>query len=69
MAYYHICPHCGATLSRARKELGLKAVSIGRPPHRKAWWILPDVDEERFKIAHAPPPEQMHLKTPEINPP
>lgn len=51
------------TMSTARKELGLKKVSIGQPPHRKNWWVMPDVDIEKFKLEHTPPPEQMKIST------
>lgn len=51
------------TMSAARKELGLKKVSIGQPPHRKNWWVMPDVDIEKFKLEHTPPPEQMKIST------
>ncbi len=51
------------TMSTARKELGLKKVSIGQPPHRKNWWVMPNVDIEKFKLEHTPPPEQTKIFT------
>ena len=51
------------TMSAARKELGLKKVSIGQPPHRKNWWVMPDTDIEKFKLEHTPPPEQIAIST------
>ena len=53
------------TMVSARKELGLKKVSIGQPPNRKNWWLMPDVDVEKFKFDHTSPPEQTALP---INP-
>lgn len=46
------------TMVSARKELGLKKVSIGQPPNRKNWWLMPDVDIDKFKLEHTPAPEQ-----------
>lgn len=50
------------TLTSARKNLKIKSVAIGKPPNRKTWWLMPDVDEEKFKLEHTPPPEQTALK-------
>lgn len=54
-----------ATLYDAKKELAIRSVSIGQPPNRKTWWLLPEVDAVKFKQAHtpeAPPPEQLALE-------
>ena len=54
------------TLYRARQELALKTVSIGKPPDRKTWWVRYDVDVEWFKVIHTPdlePMEQLELST------
>ena len=54
------------TLYRARQELALKTVSIGKPPARKTWWVRYDVDVEWFKVIHTPdlePMEQLELST------
>lgn len=52
-----------STLYSARKELALQSVSIGQPPDRKTWWLRSDVDAEKFKFEHTPPPEQMKIST------
>lgn len=46
------------TLYRAKTEMALQTISIGRPPHRKTWWLDPDVDKQKFKEDHTPVPEQ-----------
>ncbi len=40
-----------ATMHRAKAELRLQTVGIGRPPHRETWWIGPDVNVEEFKAS------------------
>lgn len=37
------------TLYTAKGELAIKSVSIGQPPNRKTWWVLPTVDIGKFK--------------------
>ena len=37
------------TLYNAKTELAIKSVSIGQPPNRKTWWVLPTVDIAKFK--------------------
>ena len=49
------------TVKSAKKELSLKSVSVGKPPNRKNWWVLPEVNLEHFKEAHTPPPIQKTL--------
>lgn len=51
------------TLYRARNELAVQSVSIGQPPNRKTWVLLPEIDVDKFKLEHTPPPEQLKLKT------
>lgn len=46
------------TLNRAKKELGLQTIYIGKPPERKTWWVLPDIDPAKFQLDHTPPPQQ-----------
>lgn len=54
---------CSAgTFSSARKELAIQSVSIGKPPNRQTWWLLPEVDKAQFKRDHEPPPEQLALE-------
>lgn len=49
------------TLYRAKSELALRTVSIGKPPNRTTWWLRPDIDVEWFKVIHTPEPEQIEL--------
>ena len=51
------------SLYNARKELALQTVSIGQPPNRETWWLRPDVDPEKFRLEHTPPPEQLEIPT------
>ena len=51
-----------ATFYRVKKEMALQTISIGRPPKRQTWWLLPEVDAEKFKQTHTPPPKQLPLK-------
>jgi len=37
------------TLYTAKKELAIQSISIGQPPNRKTWWVLPTVDIGKFK--------------------
>jgi len=52
------------TLYKAKSELALRSVSIGKPPHRKTYWIDPDLDIVKFKFDHTPPPKQEALNLP-----
>lgn len=56
-----LCGISQRTFYNAKKELALQTVSIGQPPNRKTWWLLPEVDATKFKQEHTPPPEQMNF--------
>lgn len=47
------------TLSSARSSLGIQSIYLGRSPHRKVWWVFPEIDKERFKREHTPAPKQL----------
>jgi len=49
------------TLYRAKSELALRTVSIGKPPNRITWWLRSDIDVDWFKTIHTPEPEQIEL--------
>lgn len=49
------------TFYRAKAEMALQTISIGKPPKRQTWWLLPEIDAGKFKAEHAPPPEQMNF--------
>lgn len=51
------------SLYNARKELALQTVSIGKNEKRETWWLRPDVDPEKFRLEHTPPPEQLEIPT------
>lgn len=51
------------SLYNARKELALQTVSIGKNEKRETWWLRPDVDPEKFRLEHIPPPEQLEIPT------
>lgn len=50
-----------STLYNAKKELAVQTVSIGQPPKRQTWWLLPEIDAAQFKEAHKAPPEQLSI--------
>lgn len=50
-----------STMYNAKSELALHSVSIGQPPHRKTYWVDPDLDIAKFKFDHTPPPLQEKL--------
>ena len=49
------------TFYNAKREMALQTISIGKPPKRQTWWLLPEIDAGKFKAEHAPPPEQMNF--------
>lgn len=49
------------TLYEARREMALQSVSLGQPPRRQTWWLLPEIDAAKFKEAHKELPEQLRL--------
>ena len=51
------------TLYNARKEMAIQTVSIGKPPNRKTYWLLPEIDAAKFREEHTPPPEQLTLQS------
>ena len=53
------------TLYRAKQELAVQTVAIGKPPHRQTYWLLPEVDAEQFLQQHTPPPKQLTLDSAE----
>lgn len=57
-----------ATLYRAKQEMAVQTVAIGKPPNRKTYWLLPEVDTAKFREDHTPPPEQLTLENSEVTP-
>lgn len=57
-----------ATLYRAKQEMAVQTVAIGKPPNRKTYWLLPEVDAAKFREDHTPPPEQLTLENSEVTP-
>lgn len=52
-----------ATMYRAKDELAIQSVQIGRPPHRHAWWISASTDKAAFIESHKKPLEQAEKKS------